>query len=302
MRKINYPILALIVANLIWGAASPIFKFSLTNIPPFSLAFLRFLIASLILFPFVHKKIDYPDLKDKWLWLFALTGITANISFFFLGLQLTESVNAPIISSSAPILLLVFSAIFLREKIKDSEILGTVFSFFGILLIIIVPLLNSGMKGAFTGNLFLVLSTISYVASIVIGRKILTANNSAGHTFWSFFIATLTFLPLMLWEFQAQPGWIANLDIRGISGIVFGGVFSSAIAYTAFDWALAKLPACRAGVFTYIDPVVAIVIAIPLLGERLTLPFIFGSALVFIGILIAERRIHFHPIHKLLEK
>ncbi len=293
MRKINYPILALIIANIIWGAASPIFKYSLQNIPPFSLAFLRFLIASLLLYPFVHKNIDYPDLKNKWLWAFALTGITINISFFFLGLKLTESVNAPVIASSAPIIILVCSAIFLREKIKKAAIVGTLLSFLGILLII---------KGSLAGNFLLILSTLGYVASVVIGRKILTEKNSLGITFWSFLIGTVTFLPFMLLEYFQNPGWMANLDIRGWTGILYGGIFSSLIAYVIYDWALAKLPAYRTSIFTYLDPVVAIIIAIPLLGEKITPPFIIGSILVFLGILIAEKRLHYHPLHKLINK
>lgn len=290
MRKINYPILALIIANIIWGAASPIFKYSLQNIPPFSLAFLRFLIASLLLYPFVHKNIDYPDLKNKWLWAFAITGITINISFFFLGLKLTESVNAPVIASSAPIIILVCSAIFLREKIKKAAVIGTLLSFLGILLII---------KGSFAGNFLLILSTLGYVVSVVIGRKILTEKNSLGITFWSFLIGTVSFLPLMLVEYWQNPGWMANLDFRGWTGILYGGIFSSLIAYVLYDWALAKLPAYRTSIFTYLDPVVAILIAIPLLGEKITIPFVIGSILVFLGILIAEKRLHYHPLHQL---
>lgn len=292
MRKINYPIVALIIANIIWGAASPIFKYSLQNIPLFSLAFLRFLIAACLLYPFIHKNIDYPDLKNKWLWAFALTGITINISFFFLGLKLTESVNAPVIASSAPIIILVCSAIFLREKIKKAAIIGTLLSFLGILLII---------KGALIGNFFLILSTLGYVASVVIGRKILTEKNSLGMTFWSFLIGTVTFLPFMLLEYWQNPGWMANLDFRGWTGILYGGIFSSLIAYVIYDWALAKLPAYRTSIFTYLDPVVAILIAIPLLGEKITVPFIIGSVLVFLGILIAEKRLHWHPLQKLFE-
>ncbi|MBI3559214.1 EamA family transporter, partial [Candidatus Gottesmanbacteria bacterium] len=79
MRKINYPILALIIANIIWGATSPIIKFSLANIPPMSLAFIRFLLAAFLLYPFIHKKINYFDLKIKWLWIYTFGGITVNI-------------------------------------------------------------------------------------------------------------------------------------------------------------------------------------------------------------------------------
>src|SRR3989338_6900538 len=99
MPRHRKAILALILANIIWGAASPIFKFSLQNIPPFTLAFIRFYGASLILLV-----MTYPYLKIErkdWLKMVLLSffGVTFNISFFFLGLKLAPSINAPFISS-----------------------------------------------------------------------------------------------------------------------------------------------------------------------------------------------------------
>ena len=124
VKRINWPIVALIIANIIWGATSPIFKYALENIPPFSLAFIRFLGASLLLYPLVHKKIDYPDLKNKLLWGFGLTGVTLNIFFYFLALPRIISINAPIIGSTGPIMVLIGGALFLKEKVKKFELIG----------------------------------------------------------------------------------------------------------------------------------------------------------------------------------
>jgi len=301
MKKINYPVLALIAANLIWGAASPIFKFSLQNIPPFSLAFLRFLIACLIMYPFIHQKLAWSDLKSKSLWLFGLLGITINIGFFFLALEHTDSINAPIIGSTGPIIILLGSILFLKEKVKLHAIVGILLAFAGILTIILQPIPQKGLDGSFTGNLLLVIATFGSVGSILIGKKILKPDNFLGYTFWSFFIGIITFFPLMMREFLIQPTWIANMDHRGWAGILFGSVLSSVVAYCLYNLALAKLPAFKVSVFAYMDPVVAILIAIPLLGEKLTTTFLIGSALVFVGIMIAEKRVHWHPLHKILE-
>lgn len=302
MRKINWPVLALIVANIIWGATSPILKFSLENIPPFSLAFIRFLLASFILYFFVHRQINYPDLKNKWLWVYALFGITLNIAFFFAALERTTAINATIIASTGPVIVLIGSALFLREKFKNNVILGVTIALAGTVVIIFQPLLETGLDGTITGNFLMLAATLGAVISTIAGRKFLTPANAVGMTFWSCLIGCLTFLPFMLWEFGQDPGWMANLDIRGWTGIIYGAIFASTIAYTIYDWALAKLPAYKTSVFTYIDPVVAVIIAIPLLGESITWPFIIGSVLIFAGILIAEHRLHWHPLHKLLEK
>lgn len=299
---INYPVLALIVANIIWGAASPIFKYSLQNIPPFSLAFYRFLLAATLLYPFVHHKIDWRLLKNKWLWAFSFSGVTINIIFFFWALTLTASINAPIIGSSGPIFILLLSAVYLRERIKFPEIVGTLIGFAGVLLIIFQPLLEKGLDQSILGNFLLIVATLGAVGSVIAGRKFLTPENAASATFWSFLIGSFTFLPFMLAEFGQDPGWMLTIDHRGWLGLLFGGFLSSAVAYTLFDWALSKMPANRTSVFTYIDPIVAIVIAVPLLGERITIPFIIGSLLVFAGILVAEGRLPYHPVHKLINK
>lgn len=267
-----------------------------------SLAFLRFLIAALILYPIVHSKIDLKDLKNKWLWLFSITGVSLNIIFFFIGLTTTNSINTPIIASSGPLFILIFSALYLHEKVTRKAITGTILGFCGILLIIFEPLLQAGLDGSITGNFLLLLSTLGAVGGVIFGRKFLTPANAFGSTFWSFLIGTLTFLPFMLGEYWNNPGWIVNLDHRGWIGILFGGLLSSALAYTLYYWAVSLLPANRTSVFTYIDPIVAILIAVPLLGEKITPPFIIGSILVFIGILIAEGRLQYHPLHKLINK
>lgn len=302
MHRINWAIIALIAANVAWGAGSPVMKFTLEQVPPFSLAFLRFLIACLLFYPFVHKQIDYPDLKNRWLWIFSLSGITFNIIFFFWALEKTASINAPIIGSFGPVMILIFSAIFLKEKIKKSAIIGLIMSLIGVIVIIFQPVLSKKFDGEIFGNFLLILATMGAVVSIVSGRKFLTTKNSFGSTFWSFFIGMVSFLPFMIVEYGKDPGWIANTSISGWVGVLYGGLFSSALAYAASNWALAKLPAYRVSIFAYIDPIAAILVAIPLLGEKVTIPFVIGSIMVFLGILIAEKRIHYHPLHKILNK
>jgi drug/metabolite transporter (DMT)-like permease len=92
LSKSQKAIVALIIANLIWGAAAPIFKWSLSNIQPFTLAFFRFFIATYLLAPFIKTATIK---KEHFLYLFlaAVSGVTLNISFFFLGLEYSSSVN-----------------------------------------------------------------------------------------------------------------------------------------------------------------------------------------------------------------
>src|SRR6185503_7022682 len=156
-------IIALIVANIIWGAASPIFKWALQDVPPFTLAFFRFFIASLVLWPFVipHIAIRLKDIPK--IMLLSLVGIVINISFYFLGLQLTTSIDAPIIGASAPILLMIIAIFYLHEKPKKKVVFGTIVSLAGVLLIILRPFLENGSSGSITGNLMILVGTVGFV-------------------------------------------------------------------------------------------------------------------------------------------
>lgn len=295
------PILALIIANVIWGMASPIFKFALTNIPPFTLAFIRFFFAGLIFLPLAMKNWQKLTLKQFFeILLVGFFGITINISFFFLGVVKTESINVPIIASSGPVFIYLLSILFLREKPKLKVLTGMLIALAGVLLIILSPLILDGKKlvfGEIEGNLFILIATFGSVLQTVFGRDILKKINAIQVSAITFLFGSLTFLPFIPKEFS---NWdISFLNIAGWTGIIFGVLFSSALAYFLYYYGISKLNAQDVGIFTYIDPLAAIVVAAPLLHEYPNLFYILGGILIFWGIYFAEGRVHWHPFHRI---
>lgn len=298
LSKHHLAVVALILANVIWGAASPIFKWSLQDIQPFTLAFLRFFIAALLILPFTLHNLHVK--KQDWLrlLLLSLSGITIGISFFFLGLQKTASVNAPIIASAGPVFIILGSVLFLGERPKKIVLLGTLISLVGVLAIIVEPMIEHGLDASVIGNLLLIVSVFGAVIHTILLRGIARRYTALTITFWSFLLGSIGFLPMLSVEIQ-QYGFLTNLTMQGLIGILFGAFLSSAAAYYLYTLALKYVVASEAGIFTYMDPVVAILIAIPLLGEKITPIFVLGSVLVFGGIMIAEKRLNWHPIQKL---
>jgi len=295
------PILALIIANVIWGAASPLFKFALENIPPFTLAFIRFFFAALIFLPLSlqgWRKMKGVTLIE--LCFLGLFGITINVSFFFFGLRLSESINAPIIASTGPVFLYIFSIILLKERPKIMVLFGLLTSLLGVFLIIFTPIFIGGQKlalGKVEGNIFFLIATLGGVFSALVGKNVLKKVGSSQAAFISFLFSSLTFLPFIFGELNRWS--FAQMDIRSWTGIIFGVFFSSGLAYYMYYYGISKIKAQEVGIFTYIDPIAAIIIAIPLLHEYPDIYFILGSILVFGGIYIAEGRFHWHPIHRL---
>lgn len=302
LSTVQKAFLAIIVANVIWGAAASIFKISLTNIPPFTLAFWRFFVGALILLAILRKKASMPMSGRKdWILLlgYALTGITLNIIFFFWGITLTYSINAPVIASGAPILTLILALVFLRERFHLRKLFGMLLGTAGILTIVLNPLLEKGVDGSVLGNLFLVIATVAAVFQTIIGKKALAKFPALPFTFWAFLVGAASFLPLAVYEYVGSPNLYMVLDWRGYMGLGFGAILSSAAAYSLYAWGLSKISATDTSLFTYLDPVVGTILGALLLKEPITGLFVLGAILIFGGIFVAEGRLPHYPIHTL---
>lgn len=297
--KVKLAILCLIIANVIWGAAFPIYKLALTHIPPFTFVFLRFFISALILLPFTYKNLKVKGRDIITLILLSLTGITLTISFLNFGLKLSSSINAPIILSATPIFLIIGSFIFLKEKLKTKIIAGTLISFIGVLTIVLIPVFTKGIDGSVTGNLFFVFAGFFSVTSSLLIKRIIANYNTLTIAFWSFLIGSLPLIPLVTNEFN-QTHWVYNLDTPTILGLLFAIVFATTIAHTINAFGIKYIAVSEIGIFSYVDPIATILVAVPLLHESLSTPYVIGSFLVFMGIIVAEKRLNYHPFHRLL--
>jgi len=304
MSPVRKAFLALIIANLIWGAASPIFKLGLETVPPFTLAFWRFFIAAVLLGLFLGKRAKNPVQTRHDLWLlvgYAISGITLNIAFFFLGLMLTESINGPIIGSAQPIVTLFLSILFLRERFVWRKFIGMLAGTIGICIIVFEPLLLAN-AGTVLGNVLLVLAMLGAVGSNITGKIIFKKYDPIVITFWAFVISSASFIPLAFFEYLGKPTLYQTISSAGFFSIAYGAILSSLAAYCLFAYGISKIKASDASMFTYIDPVIGTILAWVILSEPVTRFFILGSIFIFTGIFMAEGRLHYHPIHLFWKK
>lgn len=296
LSKRQLAILALIIANIIWGAASPIFKWSMQEIPPYTLGTLRFLLAALIILPFVYKKIAIKKADFPKMLALAAIGITLHIAVFFLGLQMTSSINVPILSALSPVLLIIGSVWYLHEKLKKKIIIGTLISLVGIAIIVIQPILMTGPDGSIPGNLLIILSIILGAIYTLLLKKYSLSYPALTVVFWTFLLGGLLFIPAFITEIILLNPF-ANFDGKSLVGIGYGAIFSSAIAYFFYAFGLKYLTASEVGIFIYIEPIITVLVAVPLLNEIVHPIYILGSLFVFAGIFIAEAHRHHHPHH-----
>ena len=298
ISRLHFAILAVIFANIIWGAGAPIFKWSLHGIGPFTLSFIRFAGAAIILFPFAVSNLKIQ--RKHWLTLMYLAfyGFVVNIALMFVGLQYTESINQPIIGSSAPIFLIIGAFFILKEVPKRKVLIGTFISLIGVFIVIIRPILEKGVHVSIWGNILFVISTLGIVIYTILLKGIIDEYKALTITFWSFFIATIFILPFVFIESHGIR-ILQGITWQGWIGATYGAVFSSAIAYLCYNYALKFVSTDEIGIFLYIDPIATILVAIPLLHEQLTFTFILGAVFIFFGIFISEGRLNYHPFYML---
>ena len=295
-------ILAIIIAEVIWGAAPPIFKYSLQGVPPFTLAFIRFFTASFIFMPFAilrWKRLSTTQLV--YILMGALSGVVINVSAFYVGLEIAPSINVHMISAAGPLVLYALSIIVLHEKPHAQILRGMMFALLGVLIIFLAPLFHQGFgniqsaKTMILGNFLFVIAMMGGVFYSVINKKIIKSVDATIITSMQFFVGSVAFIPMMVREQQIWS--FSSLTSAGWVGIIYGVFFSSALAYFLLNYALKRISAQEIGVYEYIKPIVAVVVAIPLLAEFPDIYFVIGSILIFIGVYISEQHPHYRRIH-----
>ena len=162
--KMNSALLYTSTAAIIWGATAPIMKLTLEQIPVFSLAFIRMTVASIILGVLISQKLKIK--KEDYITFFwaAITGVTLNLTLFFIGLKLTEAILAAFLIASVPIFTMIAAHFYLREKFTMRLILASTVAFVGV-AIIIGKLEGPVSPTQILGNILLLLATLSWASS-----------------------------------------------------------------------------------------------------------------------------------------
>lgn len=286
-------IVAVIIAHIIWGASTPIIKLALGSIPPFGFAVLRFWLTSIILLPIcLIRKESLLIKKSDVLVVLASCAflVPINIGLYFAGTALTTAIDAAVISGLVPILTALAAFLFLREKLGKSTAIGILIAFFGSLIVIGEPVLTFGGHDGVRalGNILNFLSALAWVAGTLLLKRFNHRYSPLAITTLAFILGIFMLLPFAWVEFIKDPSWIRSLEGPAYFGIAYVVLGNSIAAYTLYSFALKYISATNANSASYIMPVVSVLIAVPLLHEVLTLPFIIGGIIIAIGVFLAE--------------
>lgn len=273
-------------------------KFTLNQVPLFSLIVIRMVAAAAIMFFLFRKSIKIDSKDTKVFFMAALFGVTLNLSFFFFGLKLTRAINASFLVATVPVFTIIAAHFALHEKFSPRLIASSLLALVGVAIIIGKPDGSITLKNLL-GNFLLLAATASWVIHEIISKKLLKKYSGETVAFVAMAIGGLIFFPLSLFELYQNPTWVTSLTTGTILGILYGIIFSSLIAYWTWQKGLSLLPATEASFFFYLDPISGATLSIILLGEKLTPTLLIGGILIVTAVLLAEHKRRLHPLHKL---
>ena len=309
--------IAILVTTLIWGAAGPIIKYTLTYIPPLTFLFLRFLIVCIILLPYLFIELRRTKINKKDYLNFFLLGLFAQTSILliFLGLKYTTALDAAIIGIMGPLLSIIAGYYFYKEKIDKNLKTGLVLSLIGTIFIVTEPAFTgNGMvaiEHRIFGNLLILLYHFFWVIYIIwskmsMGERstLLKKTLSFVHlkpmtkkysptliTAITFYVGLFTLAPLAIIENYNSTSYfdILSIDPRGLLGLLYMALLSSIVAYMCYQWALERLKVSTIAFFGYLGPIFTVPVAYILLGEIPNEIMLIGAVFIATGVYIAEK-------------
>ena len=225
---------------------------------------------------------DFPRLI-----LSSLLGVGINQVCFFTGLNLSTPVDAAIINSINPILVLVFSALILHESIRRQRLVGIILGATGALLLILFG--NSHLMGGhLQGNLFIVANITAWSLYLVISKPLMVKYNPFVMMKWIFLFGFIEILP-----FTVVPTMQLNLlsiDAYTWLALLYIVVGTTFLAYFFISFSLKRLSSTVIAYYTYLQPVLVAGIGIMMFAEKISWVKIVSALLVFAGIYFVTRR------------
>jgi drug/metabolite transporter (DMT)-like permease len=263
---------------VIWGATFVGSKVALRHLAPSELAFFRQAFGLPPLLWLAWRTRSRVRLPVRYLLPLAATGMVGFFLFANLGLQRASASVGGLVQGLAPVLIAALAVIFLRERLTTRIMAGIVLALVGAALLAWGTLhVESSL-----GLVFLFLSVLSWSAYTVIGRRLgdrITAVQAVVLPV-SLSVVVFAFGPLF------EPWHGAPTRTFALAAVL--GFFGSGVAYVIWSYGIARVPAARAGVYSNLVPVVAVVLAWAWLDESLTGRQLAGGAVVLLGAVLAS--------------
>ena len=277
-------------ATLLWSGNFVVSRLMVDEIPPVTLAYLRWSTAVLILLPFlarslwrhrtaIHQNIGY-------LLLISLLGVTLFNTLIYLAGATTTAVKMSLIAITFPLFIVIFSALFLGEPLSRNRLLGILLVATGVSYLVTngapTDLLQLSLA---VGDLWMMAAAILFaIYSILIRYKPATLSSGA-FLATTFLLGLLLLTPWMIWE-QLHHPW-PTLSVTSVGSVLYLGIFASIGSYLLWNRAIALIGPSNAGMIYYSLPLFSGAAAYWILSEPITSVHWISATLILSGIYLS---------------
>ena len=295
MSKNTKAYIMLILATLFWAGNFTIGKFAYTeNVPPYSLAFFRWILVWIILLPFTYKEISRikTEVKNN-LSLFFILGFTSVgifSAFTYNALNYTQVINASLFNTAIPVSIILVCFLLKIEKTNIFQISGLIVSVLGILAIITRLDLNILLTLNFNkGDIYMIIAIISWgIYSAFLKKKTFDISLlSLVHVVCTFGLIIL--LPAFL--FELAQGKTTEVNSNLIFILLYIAIFPSIGSYYCWAGAVAIIGANRAGIFLSLIPLFSTIFAMIFFNEKFLFFHFIGSVLIILGLFLSNKKV-----------
>jgi drug/metabolite transporter (DMT)-like permease len=229
--------------------------------------------------------------KEDWgrLVLCSIFGMVLNMNMFFKGLELSTPINSSVVITLSPVLLLLLSALILKERITPLKGIGITLGLSGALLLILFGAkTQTNAPNIPLGNMLFIINATSYAFYLIFVKKLVEKYSSITLMKFLFLIAFFINIPIGWSQFSAV-GWM-DLGFTEIWQLSFVIIGTTVLTYLFNIYALKQLSPAVLGVFIYLQPLIAVIFAVFSGSDSLSPIRIMAASLIFLGVYLATKK------------
>ena len=285
-------ILGLVGATAGWGVGATMTRLAVGELPPLTTTCLRFGLGALLLLGILIWCGDVKTwpVRGDWLRLALLgaLGVTAFGALFTVGLQWTGAAEGMLIQGLSPLITLLLAALLVGEPVRRGQIVGGVTAFAGLAVLLLGGGAAWGGDDRLLGNLVLFGGCLCWAGYNVAVRLTSGRLRLGESSAYALLLGTALLIPFAAFEPARVP--LEQVSLTAWLAVGYLAVVSTCLAYIWWNDGIRKIGAGRSSMFSFVGPVVAMLTAVPLLGEWPGPAQLIGGTLILGGLFVANRR------------
>ena len=280
----------LVLQALLASGTHIVAKVVVRDVEPFTLTLLRSLISAGAMGLILLLRGKMPHIRrEDYRMVFGLSflAIPVNQFLFLAGIRYTIASNAALLYATTPIIVLVFSRLFLGEPLTRRKILGVVLGFTGVTIVVFERGVSASMEYLF-GNLIIFAAVLAWALYTVFGQKMIVRYGAIEASCVTLIGGTILFIPIGFVQALVFP--YRTLTGANWGRILYLAIVTSVFSYLLWYYALGRIETGKVALFSNLQPILTTVLAVVLLGQGVSAAFLIGGTIAIAGVVVAQFR------------